>query len=103
MYTYFTEISLKMCIHFFGTLCIHAYQHTYIATYILVILRVLQCVCYSVYVTGYMLQCVCYSVYVRCGDSIVIEVPRGSSQFLRIKAAPYHTEEVKVKLSLCMP
>ena len=56
MYTYFTEISLKMCIHFFSTSCIHAYQHTYIAIYIYI--------SYSSRVTVCMLQCVCYSVYV---------------------------------------
>jgi len=32
----------------------------------------------------------------------VIEVPRGSSQFVHVETAPYHTDEVKVKLSLCV-
>jgi hypothetical protein len=33
----------------------------------------------------------------------VIEVPRSSSEFPRVEAAPYRPEEVKVKLSLCVP
>jgi hypothetical protein len=43
------------------------------------------------------------AVYIFGVEIIVIEVPRGSSQFLGAKATLYRTGEVKVKLSLCMP